>query len=588
MVNLLAEPTLRAHAPIDMTHPIRSFFCALMCVTAAVSSQTLSGTVVTSTALAVSGATVTATVGTTSYTATTTATGTFTLTVPTGTYTVDVEPPGGSTFAPARLEARHVVTALNVGTITLQPGFSVSGTVLYQGGLPVANGDTDIIDAVTGQKLFTPNDNTSATGTYSMIVPAGTYKVVGDPAAGNYLSVESAAFTVTGNVTVPTITLPPGYAVTATIVDATTLAGLANVDIDVEDPTTGVRLQTPTDKTSATGAVTVVVPAGTWRINIDPPPGDAHLGQQLNNLAVFGNTNFGTLPLQTGKVVTGYVKGGTVGIYDASIGVDTVLGPVRRYTSNNGTAHDGYFNVSMPNGSYRILADPPATTAFAPTLSSNFTITANTTLADIVCPAGATLSGVVTGSNGLPENGVSVSLNTTSTGAPVTSSGLVTTTPGGYARRVPLGTNTVTYRPSRYSFSAALAVPVSVSANTTWNVQLPAASVLNFLAPGSNPTTIVHGAPLVFDAAVMNATFSNAVPNLSIILIDPAGGISTVIAPFPLALGPRQIILAPNVALPLPTVNPAHWGYPFRLRFLVTDPLSGAELDRDDLVITIT
>jgi hypothetical protein len=42
-----------------------------------------------------------------------------------------------------------------------------------------------------------------------------------------------------------------------------------------------------------------------------------------------------------------------------------------------------------------------------------------------------------------------------------------------------------------------------VAANTTWNVQLPAASILNFLAPGSNPTTIVHGAPLVFDAAIV-------------------------------------------------------------------------------------
>lgn len=187
---------------------IRSLACALLCAPILVHAQSISGTVQTSTNVLVSGATVTATAGTTSYTATTTATGTFTMTVPAGTYTVDVEPPGGSTFAPTRLESRHVIAPLNVGTLTLQPGFTVSGTVLYQGGLPVANGDTDIIDAATGQKLFTPNDNTSATGTFSMVVPAGTYKVVADPAAGSYLSVESAAFTVAGNVTVPTITLP--------------------------------------------------------------------------------------------------------------------------------------------------------------------------------------------------------------------------------------------------------------------------------------------------------------------------------------------------------------------------------------------
>jgi hypothetical protein len=121
--------------------------------------------------------------------------------------------------------------------------------------------------------------------------------------------------------------------------------------------------------------------------------------------------------LQTGKVVTGYVKGGGVGIFDASIGVDTVLGPVRRYTSNNGTAHDGYFNVAMPNGNYRILADPPATTAYAPTLSSAFTVTDRHHVGRHHLPARRDALGHRCGFERTPQNGVSVSLNAPETDA---------------------------------------------------------------------------------------------------------------------------------------------------------------------------
>ena len=554
-------------------------------------AQTITG-VVTAGGLPDVGATVTATAGTTSYSTSTTATGAFTLPVSIGVYTIDVEPSGAGAlvYAGARIESRHVVTTLNVGTIALQLGYTLTGSVFYQGGLPVPNADTDVLDSVTGAKLFTPGDNTSLTGVYSVVVPAGTYRIVADPATGNYLSMESGVISVSAqstSVIVPPIILPPGFRLTATIKDATTLVGIANVDIDVEDPVTNIRLQTPTDKTDATGLVSVVVPSGTWRINVDPSPGDSHLGVQILNVPITATTNFGNVLVSTGRIVQGYAKGGGVGILDASIDVDTALGPVRRYTSNDKTAHDGYFNISVPNGTYKFLATPPATTAYAPVSIAATTISANTTLPDIICPPGATLTGIITGNQGL-ESGVTVSLNDPVTNAPVTSTSSNPVAPNNYSRRVPLGTNNITYRPTHYSLSAALTVPVAVNANTTWNVQLPSSTILNFIAAGTNPTTIPHGSAIGFDAAVYNNTFVSRSSNLSISLLDPSGASIPVIAPFLLTLTPGQLILAPNVLLPLPAVNPTHYGYPFKLRFLITDLFTGAEIDRDDLVITIT
>jgi len=74
----------------------------------------------------------------------------------------------------ARLYENFAVSgATNLGTVTLLSGARISGTVTTAAGVPVVGCNMSAY-SLAGVKYYTPNDSTSATGTWSIVVPIGT------------------------------------------------------------------------------------------------------------------------------------------------------------------------------------------------------------------------------------------------------------------------------------------------------------------------------------------------------------------------------------------------------------------------------
>jgi hypothetical protein len=68
----------------------------------------------------------------------------------------------------------------DLGAIQVEQGFLLTGHVTGPGGA-AAGVDVDVIDAATGELIPTVDDNTDATGAYSVVAPAGTLAVEFDP-----------------------------------------------------------------------------------------------------------------------------------------------------------------------------------------------------------------------------------------------------------------------------------------------------------------------------------------------------------------------------------------------------------------------
>lgn len=108
------------------------------------------------------------------------AAGNFSVIVAAATYNIDFAAPFATHLAGKRL-ANHVVSASHsVGTLTLDDGVVMSGTVKSFDNVAQLNADVDVFDQA-GTLIPTANDNTSASGAYQVIVPFGTLKIIFRP-----------------------------------------------------------------------------------------------------------------------------------------------------------------------------------------------------------------------------------------------------------------------------------------------------------------------------------------------------------------------------------------------------------------------
>jgi hypothetical protein len=194
--------------------------------------------------------------------------GNFSLVVPVGLLHVAFDPAPGVLQVGRQRFNVPVAGATNLGTIALARGLLLSGTVLGPGAVPLAGVDIDVDSAVGECRVYTPNDKTDASGRFSVVVPAGTYRVAADPAfAAGVVGARSAAIAVSGSTTVPTFNLVAGVLVSGTV-RAFNGAPEAGVDLDVLDPGSGDELITPGDTTDAAGRYSMRVPTGTWNVRL--------------------------------------------------------------------------------------------------------------------------------------------------------------------------------------------------------------------------------------------------------------------------------------------------------------------------------
>jgi len=228
----------------------------------------------------------------------------------------------------------------NLGDITMQEGFKITTIVQQAGFVPVENADTDTVDVLTGDKLYTPGDNTDAFGLVTVTVPAGNYHFqICAPPGSQLVDHEITPVLVAANVNLGLTVMEAGMTLTGTVVDSGGQP-IAGIDIDVEDSTTLLKQLTCNDNTNGAGVYSVVVPAGTWNVRFTPKFSQPYGTAEVFNVAVAGTTTVnGQLPdcafsTQYGAGVAG--AGGLVPLLSSSGGAPRLGNPDYTVELSNG------------------------------------------------------------------------------------------------------------------------------------------------------------------------------------------------------------------------------------------------------------
>ena len=103
--------------------------------------------------------------------------GAFSMVLAPGTYDLEACPTFASRLVAVGVNGLVLQANLDTGVTTLASGVVLSGTVRDVNGTPLAGIDVDVRRTDSGAAVVTCNDNTSAQGTYAVVVPIATLNV---------------------------------------------------------------------------------------------------------------------------------------------------------------------------------------------------------------------------------------------------------------------------------------------------------------------------------------------------------------------------------------------------------------------------
>lgn len=322
--------------------------------------------------------------------------GSFNVTMPPGFYQIifNPPPPPTTTHLVTKVDDVVVVGTTDLGDVTLLPGVSVAGRAVRTGGAGVAGVNLDVIDKVTGENLDVLNDMTDASGNFIVAVPANRIELRFDATTVAGFTLASRAITMSpnSNTTIPDVLLPPGLVLSGTVQD-THGSSVQDADLDVRDHVTRNKLYTPGDNTDNFGAFSIVIPAGTYDVEICPVPSDLLVGTDVESLVVSANTDLGLLQLLDGIVLTG-----TVTRFDGSPApnVDVEVSYTATGASvvlcDDDTDAAGHYLVLVPSGTFDVqFSRGGRMSPFSTTTFTGVVVTGTTFLNAVLpqCPCNA-------------------------------------------------------------------------------------------------------------------------------------------------------------------------------------------------------
>ncbi|MGH7151633.1 MAG: carboxypeptidase-like regulatory domain-containing protein, partial [Planctomycetota bacterium] len=214
--------------------------------------------------------------------------GEFDISVPAGVFRIGFDPSAapGPTLAPVQLLDVVVSGDVDLGDVSLGYGILVTGTVVGPTGGPVPGVDLDLADPATGEKAYTPNDNTGASGDFAFAAAPGDWLVSVEPLVSTRLvALVLGPLSMPSNTDLGTIALETGVWLSGRVTSPTG-AGLPAVAIGVVDSATAQAVPLEDDSTDALGGYLVVVPVGTLDVSFYPPAGSALLGTSFVGFAL--------------------------------------------------------------------------------------------------------------------------------------------------------------------------------------------------------------------------------------------------------------------------------------------------------------
>ena len=292
------------------------------------------------------------------------ANGYFTTTCDAGVYEVRfyAPPPPTTTLITGIVTPVVVTGTKNMGTIVLQTGVSVSGTAKNAANLPVGNVKINTYNATTGTQYHVKANLTNAFGSFALAMPNSTalrLEVLTNLVPVQVLVPREIFVTTAGTTNLGDLALQTGFHVTGTV---RTEAGtpINGADVDVTDLTTGATLFTPSDNTNSLGVFDVVVPAGTYDLDVTRPAALVLVSADVNSLAVSAATNVGILTMRNGVFLSGTVRdhrgqpvlAADVNVYEVSTGLSLALG-------SDNTNAAGFYSVVVPTTLIDVVFSPP-------------------------------------------------------------------------------------------------------------------------------------------------------------------------------------------------------------------------------------
>jgi hypothetical protein len=310
--------------------------------------------------------------------------GSFSVCVPPGTYDIEFSPPSGS---PLRVQRFGPVTASGptaLGDVALPAGTTVTGLVLGPGGAGANNINIDALDSVTRASVLLAHDNADPNGAFAVVMAPGTYDFRYSPPSCSPLAPgEQRGVTLGGSFTVPTMSLVTGTHATGRLMQS---AVVPVVGGDLDFFTAGTRNQVFTirDNSDSSGFYDVLVPPGAYDIDYSPPAGSHLVGAQRFGISLFTNTTIPDTFLHAGSTISGRVLSGSTGlpVSSVSIAVFPSGGATPVFTPHNNTAADGAYGITVDNGLYDLLYQPPGGSGLAPRWLRAVSVVSDTPLSD--------------------------------------------------------------------------------------------------------------------------------------------------------------------------------------------------------------
>jgi len=327
--------------------------------------------------------------------------------------------PSSDTYAP-----QFTTVAVEQSDITLnvilEYGNVLSGYVRDTLEVGILDVDLNVYDQFTGDKLYTPSDNTNDLGYYDVVVPAGTYRIRyryrGEDQDARYVPIELENEIIIADTEIDVV-LAEGYYIEGTVTGPGGVP-VADADLDAENSETGEKIFTPGDNTDENGEYQFLVPPGTYDINVAPLP-ESHLLPAIEyGVPVFEDITNLNFILEAGFMLYGYVRDPDLGaVSDVDLDIWHSNNGEELFTPRDNTDESGFYQIILPQyGTFDVLYKPPVVSPYlAPILLQGIYLPEDMAV-DVTAPYGYLLSGLIQNGSGIGVYGVDIDAEDASSG----------------------------------------------------------------------------------------------------------------------------------------------------------------------------